>query len=32
MKRKLNNEEMAAFCSQMALILRSGISGLRYRL
>ena len=26
MKRKLNNEEMAAFCSQMALILRSGIS------
>lgn len=26
MKRKLNNEEMTAFCSQMALILRSGIS------
>ncbi len=26
MKRKLNNEEMTAFCSQMALILKSGIS------
>ena len=28
MKRKLNNEELITFCSQMALILKSGISSL----
>ena len=28
MKKKLNNEELITFCSQMALILKSGISAL----